>query len=278
MPRATGPLPNESCERSVRSSILARTGRLDGFETSEPSGPGEIQRIPLPLRSLPDRPGAKGLAMSDDGRIPDRRDVQMLHDLIASLLRYLSKPRREDLMWDDQRELRVSALLGWDDLWLRNDLAVLQGIATEKKYWEPPREGGAPETQSRGWPPSVCQAIFRVGQLAAELRKPWRWRPGNNEYPIETLVVGQSVIDVLEWAQGVFSEAIEDASREDELRERDAFICYQRLIGRTRKEIRATVNDMAAAKGWRPLRSDQAISQVVRRVSSRTRPKPPSHK
>jgi len=202
--------------------------------------------------------------MSDDGRIPDRRDVQMLHDHIASLLRYVSKPWNEDLEWDD--------------MWTRNDLVVLHGIATGKKYWEPPRDGGAPETQPRGWPPSVCQALFRVGQLAAELRKPWRWRPGKNEYPTQTLVVEQPVIDVLEWAQGVFSEAIEVASREDELRERDAFISYQHLMGRTRKEIRATVNDMAAAKGWRPLRSDQAISQVIRRCSSQTRPKPPSHK
>ncbi len=258
-----GPLPNESCARSVEIVYTGQHGTARWVRNQRAKRTGRDPANPLPLRSLPDRPGAKGFAMSDDGRIPDRRDVQLLHDHIANLLAQISLLRDNDPVWGD--------------LWLKDDLDMIQGIATGK-YWEPPRDGGAPETRPRGWPPSVCQTLFRVGQLAAELMKSWRWRPGKNEYQTQTLVVGQAVIDVLEWAKGVFSEAIEDASREDELRDRDAFICDQRSKGRSRKEIKATVNEMAAAKGWRPLRSDQAISQVVRRVTSPTRPKPQSQK
>ncbi len=201
--------------------------------------------------------------MSADDRVPDRWDIKLLHDHIASLLNYVSKPWDEDPVWRD--------------MWIKDDLDVIQGIATGK-YWDPPRDGGAPETQQRGWPPSVCQAIFRVGQLAAELRKPWRWHPGKNEYGTQTLIVGQAIIDMLESAQLVFSEAIEDVAREDEYGNRDAFICHQRRMGISRKEVKRMVNERAAAKGWRPLRSDQAISQVVGRCFSRTGAKPPSHK
>ncbi|MGA2702005.1 MAG: hypothetical protein ABSH35_13035 [Isosphaeraceae bacterium] len=200
--------------------------------------------------------------MSDDGRIPDRWDIQLLHDHIASVLELIREPWNED-------PARVH-------LFLSNDLDVIYGIATGK-YWVT-ADGDALEREPCGWPPSVRQALFRLGQVAAELMKPWRWRPGVNEYELRTLILGQAFIDVLESAQLVFSEAIKDIAREDEYEDRDAFIYDQSRMGKSRKQIKRMVNEMAGAKGWRPLRSDQAISQVVRRVSSRTRLKPPSYK
>jgi len=202
------------------------------------------------------------MPMSADDRVPDRWDIKLLHDHIASVLELIREP------WNEDPE--------WGHLLLSNDLEVIHEIATGK-YWVTP-SGESLEGKPRGWTPSVRRAIVRVGQLAAELMKPWRWRPGKNEYELRTMILGQAFIDMLESAQLVFSEVIEDVAREDEYEDRDAFIYHQSRMGISRKQIKATVNDMATAKGWRPLRSDQAISQVVRRVSSRTRPKPPSHK
>jgi len=201
--------------------------------------------------------------MSADGRIPDRWDIEILHDHIANLLDKVREP------WDEDPE--------WGHLWQSNDLDVIQRIATGE-YWDPPGEGSAPKRKPVGWPRSVCQALSRVGKLAPELGKPWRWRPGKNQYGVRTLIVGQPVIDMLEWAQAVFSDALADADREDEYTDRDTFIYHQRLIGRTRKEIRASVKAVGTDRGWRPLKSDQAISQAISRYCARTGKTPPSHK
>jgi hypothetical protein len=190
--------------------------------------------------------------MTATERVPHLDDLKLIHNHIDSLLRTVRRPEKEE----------------WGQFWVREDLSVIQRIATGS-FTEPTRDRDTVEGTPIGWNPRVCDAIVRVAKVAEELSKSWRWRSGNNRHGIPKLVLGEIVIEFFEWARSVFAEAIDDATREEEENDRDTFIYRQRLAGRSRKQIRTMVNELAAARGWRTLNWDQQISRAVRRIAER---------
>jgi hypothetical protein len=90
--------------------------------------------------------------------------------------------------------------------------------------------------------------------------------------------MGPSVVSVLAWAGAILGQATADATMDEEENDRDVFINRLKADGMPRKQIRTMINERARRKGWRPLESDQAISQADRRYKARTGTGSQSHK